>query len=100
MRKIVLVCAAGMSTSMLVKKMQEAAAADNYETDIAAYPIGEVDSAGQGADIILLGPQVRFQLKSVKEKFPNIPVESIDMAAYGMMDGKKVIATVKKTLGD
>ena len=47
MRKIVLVCAAGMSTSMLVKKMQEAAAADNYETDIAAYPIGEVDSAGQ-----------------------------------------------------
>ena len=93
MRKIVLVCAAGMSTSMLVKKMQEAAAADNYETDIAAYPIGEVD-------IILLGPQVRFQLKSVKEKFPDIPVESIDMAAYGMMDGKKVIATVKKTLGD
>ena len=96
MRKIVLVCAAGMSTSMLVKKMQEAAAADNYETDIAAYPIGEVDTA----DIILLGPQVRFQLKSVKEKFPDIPVESIDMAAYGMMDGKKVIATVKKTLGD
>ena len=51
MRKIVLVCAAGMSTSMLVKKMQEAAAADNYETDIAAYPIGEVDTAGKGADI-------------------------------------------------
>lgn len=100
MRKIVLVCAAGMSTSMLVKKMQEAAAADNYETDIAAYPIGEVDTAGKGADIILLGPQVRFQLKGVKEKFPNIPVDSIDMAAYGMMDGKKVIASVKKVLGD
>lgn len=100
MRKIVLVCAAGMSTSMLVKKMQEAAADSGYETEIAAYPIGEVDRVGQGADIILLGPQVRFQLKSVKEKFPNTPVESIDMAAYGMMDGKKVIAAVKKTLGD
>lgn len=100
MRKIVLVCAAGMSTSMLVKKMQEASAAMNYETDIAAYPIGEVDRQGQGADIILLGPQVRFQLKGVKEKYPNVPVEAIDMAAYGMMDGKKVIAHVKEVLGD
>ena len=62
--------------------------------------VGTTVVSGKGADIILLGPQVRFQLKSVKEKFPDIPVESIDMAAYGMMDGKKVIATVKKTLGD
>ena len=29
MRKIILLCSAGMSTSMLVKKMQEAAAAEN-----------------------------------------------------------------------
>ena len=41
MKKIILLCAAGMSTSMLVKKMQEAAAAENFECEIAAYPTAE-----------------------------------------------------------
>ncbi|MBQ1415917.1 MAG: PTS sugar transporter subunit IIB, partial [Selenomonas sp.] len=41
MRKIILLCSAGMSTSMLVRKMQEAAAADNYECEIAAFPMSD-----------------------------------------------------------
>ena len=39
MKKIVLLCSAGMSTSMLVKKMQAAAAEENYACEIAAYPM-------------------------------------------------------------
>ena len=34
MKKIVLLCASGMSTSMLVKKMQEAAKAENYDCEL------------------------------------------------------------------
>ena len=41
MKKIILLCAAGMSTSMLVKKMQEAAASESFECEIAAYPTAE-----------------------------------------------------------
>ena len=41
MKKIVLLCSAGMSTSMLVKKMQAAAEAENYACEIAAYPMAE-----------------------------------------------------------
>ena len=37
MKKIVLLCAAGMSTTMLVKKMQDAAAAEGLECTITAY---------------------------------------------------------------
>lgn len=100
MRNIILFCAAGMSTSLLVTKMQQAADAEGYEATIAAHPVSEVEKFKDGADIILLGPQVRFKLAEVKAKCPNVPVESIDMSAYGMMDGAKVIAQVKKTLGD
>lgn len=57
MRKIILLCAAGMSTSMLVKKMQEAAAAQNYECTIAAFPTSEAQAQASDADVILLGPQ-------------------------------------------
>lgn len=100
MRNIVLFCAAGMSTSLLVTKMQQAAAADGYEAEIAAHPIAEAETFGVNADIILLGPQVRFELARIQGMFPDKKVEAIDMRAYGMMDGAAVIKQVKKALGD
>lgn len=100
MRNIVLFCAAGMSTSLLVTKMQKAADDQGYEATIAAHSLTEAQTFGADADIILLGPQVRFELARIQGLFPEKPVESIDMMAYGMMDGAKVIAQVKKALGD
>ena len=91
MKKITLLCAAGMSTSMLVKKMQEAAEAQNYECEIAAYPTSEARDKAADADVILLGPQVRFELNRVKGLFPNIPVESINPQDYGLVRGENVL---------
>lgn len=99
MRKIVLMCAAGMSTSMLVQRMQKAAADQGYECEIAAYPVSEAAKVAEGADIVLLGPQVRFQKAKVQQQV-SCPVEAIDMAAYGHMDGAAVISKVKEALGD
>lgn len=98
MRKIVLLCVAGMSTSLLMKKMEKAAADMGYMCSVEAHPIDSI-SERKDADIILLGPQVRFQLEKSREKV-SCPVELIDMMAYGTMDGKKVIEFVKKVLGD
>ncbi len=101
MRKIRLFCAAGMSTSLLVTKMQNYAKEIGYDCDVVAYPISEAATYGPEADIILLGPQVRFQLNDVKKQVGEDKiVEPIDMRAYGMMDGKKVIEDVKAKLGD
>ena len=100
MRKIVLLCAAGMSTSLLVNKMKAAAADDGYECDIAALPVATAKDHTD-ADIILLGPQVRFAKGKVQgEVGADKIVQDIDMQAYGTMNGKKVIAQVKKALGD
>ena len=41
--------------------------------------------------IILLGPQVRYELKNVKGKYSGKPVEIINMQDYGMMNGAKVL---------
>ena len=84
---ILLVCAAGMSTSLLVNRMNEAAAALHIE----AHPVGSIDQYGDSADVILLGPQVRYELKNVKAKYPGKPVETINMQDYGMMNGAKVL---------
>lgn len=100
MRNIVLFCAAGMSTSLLVNKMKEAAAKENYDCQIHAYALASTKEKGPEADIILLGPQVRFSKGKVEKECPGKIVECIDMQAYGTMNGAKVIAQVKKALGD
>lgn len=100
MRKILLVCSAGMSTSMLVKKMLEAASKINYEVIIEAHSISEVRTIGRNWDVILLGPQVRFQLKDIKDFFPTKPIDSIEMKSYGRMDGENVLIQAKMLLGD
>lgn len=100
MKKIVLLCSAGMSTSMLVTKMREEAAKMSYDCDINAYPISEATTVGKDADIILLGPQVRFNLNKVRGICPNAIVEAIDMRAYGRMDGKAVVEFAKSKIGD
>lgn len=100
MRKIRLFCAAGLSTSLLVTKMRKAAEEIGYECEINAYPVSQVGELGPEADIVLLGPQVRFELKGVQEKLPNNRVEVIDMMDYGTTNGKKIIMHVKNVLGD
>ena len=99
MKKIVLLCAAGMSTSILVKKMQAAAKEENYECEIAAYPTSEAKDKAADADVILLGPQVRFQKEKIAAACPGRPVEAIDMKLYGRMDGAGVLAFAREKMG-
>lgn len=92
MYNILLVCSAGMSTSMLVKKMQDAAAEKGVEAEI--WAVGDAESVEEvkKADIILLGPQVRYLEKKMNERVHNEkPVAVIDMMAYGTMNGAKVL---------
>ncbi|OCN03842.1 PTS sugar transporter subunit IIB [Erysipelotrichaceae bacterium MTC7] len=92
MTNILLVCTAGMSTSALVKKMQEAATEMNVEANIWAVGDADSEDAIKKADVICLGPQVRYLEAKMKERVNNEkPVMVIDMAAYGRMDGKKVL---------
>ncbi|KQN51655.1 PTS sugar transporter subunit IIB [Rouxiella silvae] len=94
MKKILLVCAAGMSTSMLVKRMLAHASTINETVDIQALSIAEFDSVVDTADIVMLGPQVRYQKTQVENIVQGrVPVLVIDMKHYGAMDGQAVLAT-------
>ncbi len=99
MKKIVLFCMAGLSTSILVEKMREAAKIKGFECTVDAYAIGNAAKEGADADMVLLGPQVRLQLDQIKSLL-NCPVEVVDMMAYGMMDGKQVIERVIEVIGE
>ena len=97
MKRIVLLCSAGASTSMLMKKMRAAAEQEGYECTVEAHAVGDVKEYAD-ADVILLGPQVRFQLESVRGQV-SCPVEVVDMMAYGTMNGGLVLGQAKKLMG-
>ena len=66
MTKIILACAAGMSTSLLVNKMKEVAEAENIEASIKAIPEAEISQHLNECDVILLGPQVKFMIDEIR----------------------------------
>lgn len=98
MKKIRVFCNMGMSTSVLVKNMNKAAEEMGYEVDIKANSVGLVKKEGADADIVLLGPQIAYELKKVQKELPEKPVFVIETRDYGMMDGKKVIEFVRREL--
>lgn len=98
MLKIKLFCASGMSTSVLVNKMKDAAKKKGVEVDIAAYPESQIDKYVDDMDVALLGPQVGYRLGNAKKicEPKNVPVEVIPMVDYGMMNGQKVLELAVK----
>ena len=100
MKKILLVCSAGMSTSLLVTKMQEAAANKGIECSIEAVAEADAQNKIDDIDVLLLGPQVKYMYNEIKAKFEteSLPVSVIDMTDYGTMNGEKVLKTAIKLI--
>lgn len=94
-KTIMLVCSAGMSTSLLVTKMEKAAEERGLEADIFAVSASEADQQleTKNIDVLLLGPQVRFMKADFEKRLApmGIPSDIINMADYGMMNGEKVL---------
>ena len=93
MYKILLACAAGMSTSMLVEKIKESAKSRNIEVLIDAVAEGKAEQIFTEFNIVLLGPQVAHLKAKFKERTAahGIACEVINMIDYGMMNGENVL---------
>jgi len=96
-KRIVLACAAGMSTSMVVTRMEKEAAVRGLSYQIYAIPEQNLREELQNYPgeiaVVLLGPQVRFKLAENKKLTDGeqIPIAVIDSLAYGTLNGAKVL---------
>lgn len=98
MKNILLICTAGMSTSFLVEKMKKSASDEGLEVEIKAIPDAEAKDYVGIADVVLLGPQVKYLEGQMKELFVETPVSVINMVDYGMMNGEKVLNSALELL--
>ena len=89
---IMLACCAGMSTSLVVTKMQEAAKAQGKDYKIWAVEQGQISDELGNFDVLLLGPQVRHILRKVTKIVEGrAPIGVIDPVSYGRWDGAAVL---------
>jgi cellobiose PTS system EIIB component len=101
--KVILVCAAGMSSSLLESKTREAATKHGDDLNIHALSAGEIavyDFAGSPVDLILIAPQVRYKKKSVTELAGphGIVVQDIEPTVFGMVDGDSLFTQITKAV--
>lgn len=98
--KVLLVCAAGMSTSMLMKKMETYAAENGIEIEVNARSFTELkDPADEGYQCILVGPQISYQKDKVVKKAQGLPVEVIPMKDYGRQNCPAIFEMIDKLIG-
>ncbi len=90
---ILLCCAAGMSTSLLVTKMEKSAREQGLEAKIWAVSGDAVRNHIDQADVLLVGPQVRYMLPQLKKlgEEKGIPVDVINSVHYGTCNGSEVL---------
>ena len=97
--KVLLVCAAGMSTSILMKKLEKYAAANDIKFEIDAVGLGEYKEVCKNYDCILMGPQVGYRKDEVVAG-SGIPVDVIKPQDYGIGNCANIFKQIAPVIKD
>ena len=95
--KILVVCNAGMSSSILVKKIREYAQSIQNESEVLAVSSASVSDEIGKWDVCLVAPQIMYATDEIKGKL-KIPTAAVDMRVYAISDGKGAYEQAKKLM--
>jgi len=99
MLKVVILCAMGMSSSVIVKAVQKAAAEKGIDIDIHCQAsLNFTDQDFNAVDVVLLAPQIRGQAEDVTHHLEgyNVAVGEIGMYEYALAKGDVVLESILK----
>ena len=100
MIRVLIVCSWGMSTSLLVDSMLEAAKERKYELTVEALSAGEYAEKVDACNVVLIAPQIRHLRKSIEKLAASVgkPVAMIEPFHYATMNGQAVLEQVLRLL--
>lgn len=97
--KVLLVCYAGMSTSLLVSKLKKTVIEKGLNYDFDAIGTMDFDDYFESypVDFVLMGPQARHMLAEISQKLEgqSVPIKVIDSKVYGRMDADAILEMLK-----
>lgn len=89
MKRVLLCCSAGMSTSILVKKMMDWFDDNDIDIRVEAMPLSQAQARINEFDIVLIAPQIGHAINEVKE-LTSSPIKIIPGEIYQTGSGKEV----------
>ena len=98
--KIVLCCAGGFSTTMLMDSMKavvkKSTKLNEDDFSFVAIPVDILQSEVEDCDVLVIGPQIGHKLDYIKPIIEpyHIPYVIVDQEVYGKMDGATVMKQV------
>lgn len=101
MKKILLVCSEGMSTSFLTAKMQQLADQKGLELKIYARPENAIEEELEqgGLNAVLLGPQVAYMRSKIEERIAGqAPLDAINPLDFGRCNAENVLNQALKLI--
>ena len=94
--KVLLCCAGGLSSSILMKKMKTWADAHGEDLEIQAMGTGEaVETWQNGYECVLLAPQVSYRLKQLQEEI-KLPIAEVPSLDYAIGNAENVMKLAHK----
>lgn len=91
---IMLVCAAGASSTVMAQSIRKAAKKKGMENvTCKAHSEYEMEGYLDEADVCLVGPHLKNQIESIKQvaKEYDVPAEVIPSEVYGELNGEKAL---------
>lgn len=97
--KILIMCIAGGTTSLVADKIKEAARKKNIkDINIDAHAIHEGNALAPNYDFLLLGPHVGFKQQEFENQFPDKYIAVIPPIMFGRMDGNGILKIIQDTI--
>jgi len=101
--KVLMVCALGMSSSLLESKTKEAATKAGVPFELKAVSAQEVarwDPTMHWYDLVLIAPQVFYKRRSIEAMaHPHgIMVQGIEPTIFGMVDGEALFQQIMRAM--
>lgn len=97
--KILLVCAGGLSSSIVMKKVRNYGEEIGEEISIDAVGVPAVAESYAQYDCVLAAPQVRNRMKDIEATCQGVPVAAMPPQDYAIGNAKNIYALAKKITG-
>lgn len=96
--RVLLSCSSGLTTSFFAQELNKGVQTLNLDYEFSAVAYNELADIGMDYDMILLAPQIGYQLARVRSIFHRIPVLTLPSAIFAKYDVGSTIDLIKETL--
>ncbi len=96
---ILLVCACGSSTSILMQNMRDNLAPEEKDWTVEALSVSDAKTKFGKYDYVLLAPQVKYQGGMIRDICKDLSTTVLDIPSidFGRCNGKSVLDMIRKS---